>query len=46
MALGQMQVDGSGLEVGMPEQRLYCRQIGSAFQKMSGETVSPMPHAA
>jgi hypothetical protein len=39
MALGQMQVDGSGLKVGMPEQRLHCRQIGSAFQKMLGETV-------
>jgi len=39
MALGQMQVDGSGLKVGVPEQRLHCRQIGSAFQKMRGETV-------
>ena len=39
MALGQMQVDGSGLKVGMPEQRLHCRQIGSAFQQMRGETV-------
>jgi len=40
MALGQMKVDGSGLEVGMPEQRLYRRQVGPAFQQMRGEAVT------
>ena len=39
MSLGQMQVDGSGFEVGMAQQRLQCGQIGSAFQMMRGEAV-------
>jgi hypothetical protein len=39
MALGEMQVDGSGLKVGMAEQSLHGRQIGSAFQMMRGETI-------
>jgi len=39
MARGEMQVDGSGLKVGMAEQSLHGRQIGSAFQMMRGETM-------
>jgi hypothetical protein len=30
----------------MPEQRLHGGQIGSPLQKMRGETVATMPHAA
>jgi hypothetical protein len=41
-----MQVNGSGLEVGMPEQRLYGGQIRSSFHQMGSEAVPPMPHAA
>ena len=38
--LGQVQVDGSGFEVSMPQQCLHGRQIGSSFHQMSGETVT------
>jgi hypothetical protein len=40
MALGEMEVDGSGLEVGMPEQCLHGGQIGPSLQKVCGETVT------
>ena len=40
MALGEMQVNGGGLEVGVPEQCLHGGQIGSPLQKMCGETVT------
>jgi hypothetical protein len=40
MALGKMKVDRSGLEVGMPEQRLHGGQIGAPFQEVCGETVA------
>ena len=45
MALGQMQVDGGGLEVGVPEQRLHGRQVGAAFHQMRGETVAQQMRA-
>jgi hypothetical protein len=35
-----VQVDGSGLEVGMPEQCLQRRQIGTAFQQMRRKTMT------
>src|SRR6516162_5471999 len=40
MALGKMQVNGGGLEVDVPEQRLHGRQVGSSFHKVRGETVT------
>ena len=46
MTFGEMQVNGSGLEVGMPEQRLHGGQIRSSFHQMGSEAVSTMPHAA
>ena len=46
MTFGKMQIDGRGLEVGMPEQRLHGRQIRSPFHQMCREAVAPMPHAA
>jgi len=33
MPLRQMQVDGGGPEIGMPEQSLPCGQIGAVFDQ-------------
>jgi hypothetical protein len=40
MPLGQMQVDGSDLEVSMAEQYLDGAQIGAGFKQMCGEAMS------
>ena len=40
MPLGQMQVDGSDLEVSMTEQYLDGAQVGAGFKKMCGEAVT------
>jgi acetyl-CoA carboxylase alpha subunit len=43
MPFGKMQIDGSGLEVGMAEQRLQGRQVGACFQQMSSVAVPTIP---
>jgi hypothetical protein len=43
MSLGQMQVDGSDLEVSMAEQYLDGAQVGAGFEKMRGEAVTKLP---
>jgi hypothetical protein len=45
MPLGQMQIDGSYFEVAMTEQDLNRAQVGTGFQKMGRETMSPIFHA-
>lgn len=40
MPLGQMQVDGSDLEVSVTEQYLDRSQVGAGFKKMCGEAVT------
>lgn len=40
MPLRHMEVNGSGLQVGMPENRLYGGQVGHALYQMCGKTVS------
>ena len=44
--LGQVQVDGGGLEVGVAEQCLNGRQVRAGFQQVGGEAVAAMPHEA
>src|ERR1035438_7738441 len=39
MPLGQVQVDGSDLEVAMAEQDLNGAQVGAGFEKVCGETM-------
>ena len=40
MPLGQMQIDGSDLEVAMAEQDLNGAQVGSGFEQVCGETMA------
>ena len=40
MPLGQMQVDGSDLEVLMTEQYLDSAQVGAGFEQVRGEAMS------
>ena len=39
MPLGQMQIDGSDLEVSMAEQDLDGAQVSAGFEKMCGEAM-------
>jgi hypothetical protein len=40
MSLGQMQVDGSDLEVSVSEQYLDGAQVGAGFKKVRRETMA------
>ena len=40
MPLGEMQVDGSDLEVAMAEQDLDGAQVGAGFEQVCGETMA------
>ena len=42
MTLGQMQIDRRVIEAGVSEEQLDSAQVGSGFQKMSREGMSPM----
>ena len=46
MALRQVDVNHGLAEVGMAEQQLNRAQVGAVFEKMSGEAMPAMPHAA
>ena len=46
MPLGQMQVDGSDLEVSMAEQYLDGAKVGAGFKQMCGEAMATIPAPA